>query len=195
MKNRIALALTALIWLAGVTGTVEGQDSVVTPTGRTVDLAEAKHRVLVRLHKRHSALRPAIEREYARRCDPVALAEAERSAAIAQQAERDRKRKPRPETDDVAGHYGAAGEALGSAISLGVSETLRAKQVLYCAAADRLRAEEEANRLLMDAEKELAKRVDALTFYGMDLERALRVAANDEIYGAELARLQEEAKP
>lgn len=159
---------------------------VATPNGKTIDLREAKHRVLVRLHKRHSALRPAIEGEYARRCDPVALAEAERSAAIAQQSELDRQRKSRPAGDDVAGHYAAAGEALGSAVSLGLSETLRAKQVLYCATADRLSAQAKA-------EEEFLKRVDALTFYGMSQERAERAAANDDIYEAELARLQKEA--
>lgn len=131
-------------------------------------------------------MRSAIEGEYARRCDPLVLAEAERSAAIAQQSELDRQRKPRPGADDVAGHYAAAGEALGSAISLGLSETLRAKQVLYCATAERLSTEAEA-------EAEFLKRVDALTFYGMSQGRAERAAANDDIYEAELKRLQKEA--
>ena len=164
----------------------DSPDLVVTPNGKTVDLREAKHRVLVRLHTRHPTLRSAIEVEYARRCDPVALAEAERSAAIAQQSELDRQQKARPAADDVAGHYAAAGEALGSAVSLGLSETLRAKQVLYCATAERLSAEAEA-------EAEFLKRVDALTFYGMSQERAERAAANDDIYEAELERLQEKA--
>lgn len=186
MNVRMMVCLTVVA--LALAATVEAQDAaesdlLVLPNGKAVSLSVAKYRILKRLHKRHAALRPAIEAEYARRCDPVALAEADRSASIAHAEPPSTKSEP----------YAAAGENIGRALSIGLAESERARNLAYCSAADRLRARQEAEAHVLAAEQEFLKRVDALMFHGMSQERAERAAANDDIYKAELARLQKEA--
>ena len=145
------------------------------PNGKTIKIREATYRSLNRLLKRNPAARPLIEAEFARRCDPAAVAEAERSANI-------ELAKPP-----------AAGQGLAEGIARGMAEGRRAREIAYCAAAERLRARQDAEAQVVAAERAFLKRVDALMFYGMSQERAERAAANDGIYHAELARLQEAA--
>lgn len=151
-------------------------DLVVMPNGKTINIREATYRSLNRMLKRVPAARPLIESEFARRCDPVAVAEADRAANIALA------------TPPEAGTQGFA-----AAMTRATVERHRAREIAYCAAAERLRTRLEAETKVAEAEQEFLKRVDALMFYGMSRERAERAAANDHIYKAELDRLQNEA--
>ena len=157
--------------MAAMCGNVAwGQEEAVLPTGKTVDLTEARFGKLQRWHKKFPAVREQIEREYARRCDPASSGAAARSLA-------DLESKP------PAPGVGAVGDG----IAKGMNQATLYRQAIFCEAAER-QNRRDAVRLTF------LKRVDALMFYGMTRDRAERVAANDDLYEAELTRLQREER-
>lgn len=158
------------------------QEDTVLPTGKVVDLAEARFGKLQRWHKKFPAMREQIEREYARRCNPASSDAAARSLA-------DLEKQPRSQgsASEPGSHEAAAASNLGTDVAKAVNQATLYRQTIFCEAAARQNVERaESLRFL--------KRVDALMFYGMARDRAERVAANDDLYDVELARLQREQR-